>query len=278
MALTFPTQIFAVYFNSFVVPGADMVVAPGKDWRKLYPAYNHDYSKWALRSLIVSKGGSVVLFDTGFGNKQPESFFEPFQLEGDYCINQQLAEIGLTKNDITDVVLTHLHYDHCGGCLLKENNNIVAAFPKAKLWISSSQWENAMNPSEEEKESFLDENIKPLSDFYPIQFVEEGSYLPGIYFKITNGHTKGQIVPLIKLEQDSLLFGADLFPSSAHLDPDVNMFYDLDGEVAKAEKQTILDECIRNKYSIVFQHGLFIEACKVFYEKKLLRLSPIKLK
>lgn len=277
MALIFPTQIFSVCFNSFVVPGANMLAASDKDWRKLYPAETGDLTRWALRSLIVVKGGSVVLFDTGFGNKQFSAFFEPFKLQGAYKVDEQLHEIGLSKNDITDVVLTHLHYDHCGGCLLKEDNKVVAAFPKAKLWISSSQWENAMNPSEEEKGSFLDENIKPLSEFYPIQFVEEGSYLPGIYFKIADGHTKGQIIPLIKLDHGSLLFGADLFPSSAHLDPAVNMVYDLDQKIAESEKQLILEECIRNNYVITFQHGLFIEACKVSKERDQLVIKPVKL-
>jgi glyoxylase-like metal-dependent hydrolase (beta-lactamase superfamily II) len=277
MAISFPTRIFPVYFNSFVVRGADMVVAPGKDWRKLYPETLMGQSKWALRSLIVMKGNSVVLFDTGFGNKQPEAFFEQFHLEGEYKLDQQLSEMGLSKNDITDVVLTHLHYDHCGGSLLKEDDNIVPAFPKAKLWISSLQWENAKNPSPEEKESFLDENIKPLSDFYPIQLVEEGSYLPGIYFKIVNGHTKGQIIPMIKLKQGSVLFGADLFPSSAHLDPGVNMVYDLDQVQAAKEKRAILDECIRNRYIIAFQHGMFIEACTVTIKGGKMGVHPIKL-
>jgi glyoxylase-like metal-dependent hydrolase (beta-lactamase superfamily II) len=277
MSLTFPTQVFPVYFNSFVVPGAAMVVAPGKDWRKFYPAYNTDFSKWVLRSIIVVKGGSVVLVDAGFGNKQPASFFEPFQLEGDYALDSQLEEIGLSRNDITDVVLTHLHYDHCGGCLIREGNKIVPAFPKAKLWVSEKQWETAMNPSEEEKESFLDENILPLKDFYNIQFVDEGGYLPGIYFKIANGHTRGQIIPLIKLNEGSLLFGADLFPSSAHLDPEINMAYDTDRTQAKKEKQQILDECIRNNYVVAFQHGLFIEAAKVNRVKGQTEVAPVKL-
>lgn len=277
MALSFPTQVFPVYFNSFVVPGAAMVAAPGKDWRKYYPAINTDFSRWVLRSLLVVKGGSVVLFDTGFGNKQPDSFFEPFQLEGDYALDNQLQEIGLSRNDITDVVLTHLHYDHCGGCLLKEGNKIVPAFPKAKLWISEKQWETAQNPTEEEKESFLDENILPLKDFYNIQFVEEGGFLPGIYFKILNGHTMGQIIPLIKLNEGSLLFGADLFPSSAHLDPEINMAYDTNREQAKKEKLQVLDECIRNNYVVAFQHGLFIEAAKVNRVKGQIEVAPVKL-
>jgi glyoxylase-like metal-dependent hydrolase (beta-lactamase superfamily II) len=277
MSLTFPTQIFPVYFSQFVVPGEAMVVSSHKDWRKIYPAAGNGFSKWALRSLVVVKGDSVVLIDTGFGNKQDDSFFEPFWLEGNYNPDGQLKEIGLSRNDITDVVLTHLHYDHCGGCLFKENDKIVAAYPKAKLWISSVQWKNALNPLTEEKDSFLDENIKPLPGFYPVQFVEEGGYLPGIYFKIANGHTRGQIIPLIKLDQGHLLFGADLFPSSSHLDPDVNMAYDMDQALAKKEKQQVMEECIRNDYTIFFQHGLNMEACKVSRKEAEILVHPVNI-
>lgn len=272
-----PTQIFPIYFSQFVVPGEAMVVSPHLDWRELYPETGVGFSKWALRSLLVVNESSVTLIDTGFGNKQSASFFEPFCLEGDNNPHAQLKQFDFTRNDITDIVLTHLHYDHCGGCLFKENDKIVAAYPKAKLWISSIQWETALHPSEEEKESFLDENIKPLPDFYPVQFVKEGEYIPGIYFKIANGHTRGQIIPLIKLDNGYLLFGADLFPSSAHLDPEVNMFYDMDVAQAKTEKQQVLDECILNDYTIFFQHGLNMEACKVSRKEAEILVHPVNI-
>lgn len=277
MTLSFPTQIFPVYFNKFVVPGASMVVSTNMDWRKIYPETGNGLSSWVLRSMLIIKGDSRILIDTGFGNKQSFSFFRPFQLEREYQIDDQLAKIGLTKNDITDVILTHLHYDHCGGCLLKEGETIVPAFPKAQLWISSEQWKTALNPSETEKESFPEENIKPLPDFYPIRFIEEeGGYLPGIYFKIVNGHTRGQLIPLIRVNQDTILFGADLFPSSAHLDPDINMAYDMDQVLAKHEKEQVLSECIKNSYIIAFQHGSYIEACTVSNPKRKLEIHPVK--
>lgn len=270
------TQIFPIYFSQFVVPGEAMVVSPYGNWKELYPVAGNGLSKWALRSLIVVNGKTVTLIDTGFGNKQPASFFEPFCLEGDYNPDTQLKQVGLSRNDITDVVLTHLHYDHCGGCLFKENDKIVVAYPKAKLWISSAQWENALDPLPEEKDSFLDENIKPLQNYYPVEFVEEGEYIPGIYFRIVNGHTRGQIIPLIKLDNGYLLFGADLFPSSAHLHPDVNMAYDMDVAQAKKEKQQILEECIRNDYTIFFQHGLDMEACKISRKESEIVVHPVK--
>jgi glyoxylase-like metal-dependent hydrolase (beta-lactamase superfamily II) len=278
MLQSFQTQIFPIYFNSFVVSGADMVASHDTDWRKLYPETGNGLSSWALRSLLVVKGDSIILFDTGFGNKQDFSFFRPFQLEGEYRLDRQLEEIGLSRNDITDVVLTHLHYDHCGGCLLNEGGHIVSAFPQAQLWISSRQWENWKNPLEQEKDSLLDENIRPLPDYYPIRFVEEeGSYLPGIYFKMAHGHTKGQIIPIVRMGRNNLLFGADLFPSSVHLDANVNMIYDMDIQQTITEKQAMLEECIRNSYIIAFQHGLYIQACTVSLTKKGLEVLPLKL-
>jgi len=252
--------IIPIRFDNFKVPGKDMVTKP--DWHKYYPAEENELSNWALRSVLIINNYKKILIDTGFGNKQNANFFESFYLNGNFSLSKQLADIGLTTDDITDVILTHLHYDHCGGCLLKNNGKIFPAFPQATLWISRQQWDTAQNPSEKEAGSFLPENINFLPNHYPITFIEEeGSYLPGIYFKIANGHTIGQIIPVIHLKNRSFLFGADLFPSSAHLTPEVNMTYDMDAELATQEKKAFLTECLKSNYTIIFQHGIYIEAC-----------------
>jgi glyoxylase-like metal-dependent hydrolase (beta-lactamase superfamily II) len=183
-------------------------------------------------------------------------------LNGNFSLANQLAELNLSSVDITDIILTHLHFDHCGGCLLEENGKIVPAFPKATLWISKLQWENAQHPVEKESSSFLPENINSLPEQYTINFIEqEGSYLPGVFFKLVHGHTAGQIIPLIQLQEKTFLFGADLFPSSAHLEPRVNMSYDIDAALATKEKELMLEECLSNNYTIIFQHSLYIECC-----------------
>jgi glyoxylase-like metal-dependent hydrolase (beta-lactamase superfamily II) len=254
------TRLFPIRFNNFRVPGAEMITKP--DWQKYYPADEGLLANWALRSLVVVTDHHKILIDTGFGNKQPDGFFSQFQLNGEFSLTAQLSAINLTSSDITDVILTHLHFDHCGGCLLKENDKIVTAFPNAKLWISKSQWASAIHPNDKELDSFLPENITPLPNHYVINFIEEeGSYLPGIYFKLVNGHTSGQIIPIIQLQNKTYLFGADLFPTSAHINPEVNMSYDLDTSLATKEKEKMLEECVSNGYVIIFQHSLFIEAC-----------------
>jgi glyoxylase-like metal-dependent hydrolase (beta-lactamase superfamily II) len=254
------TKIFPIRFDNFKVPGDEMISKP--DWEKYYPANDGKLANWALRSLLVVTGNRKILIDTGFGNKQDEGFFRPFHLNGDFSLAGQLARHGLYAGDITDVILTHLHFDHCGGCLLKEKDAIIPVFPKATLWVSKQQWESALHPVEKEVGSFLPENIIPLPDYYTVNFIEqEGSYLPNIYFKLVHGHTVGQIIPLVHVQDKIYLFGADLFPSTAHLDPGVNMAYDIDAGLATKEKEQSLTECLSNRHVIIFQHSLYIEAC-----------------
>ena len=253
------TKLYPIRFDNFRVAGEDMITKP--DWQKYYPA-DGILTNWALRSVLIVTEHRKILIDAGFGNKQSAEFFKPFQLNGDFSLTTQLAAINLSNSDITDVLLTHLHFDHCGGCLLRKNGEIIPAFPNASIWISKLQWESAQHPVAKEAESFLPENINPLPDNYPVNFIEEeGSYMPGLYFKLVHGHTAGQIVPVIYIQNKAFLFGADLFPSTAHLEPDVNMSYDVNAELATKEKQQMLEECFINKYTIIFQHSLYIESC-----------------
>ena len=253
------TKLYPIRFDNFKVPGEEMITKP--NWQKYYPAEGA-LTNWALRSVLIVTEHQKILIDAGFGNKQSEEFFKTFQLNGNFSLTRQLADINLSHSDITDVLLTHLHFDHCGGCLIKKNDEIIPAFPNASLWISKLQWESAQHPVEKEADSLLPENINPLPNHYPVNFIEEeGGYIPGLYFKLVHGHTAGQIVPVIHIQNKAFLFGADLFPSSAHLEPNVNMSYDIDAELATKEKEQILEECLINKYTIIFQHSLYIECC-----------------
>jgi glyoxylase-like metal-dependent hydrolase (beta-lactamase superfamily II) len=255
------TKLYPIRFDNFRVAGEEMITKP--DWQKYYPA-DGVLTNWALRSVLIVTEHRKVLIDAGFGNKQSEAFFKTFQLNGNFSLTSQLAAINLSGSDITDVLLTHLHFDHCGGCLLRKNNEIIPAFPNASLWLSKIQWESAQNPGAKEADSFLPENINSLPDHYPVNFIEEeGGYMPGIIFKLVHGHTAGQIIPVIHIQNKICLFGADLFPSTAHLEPDVNMSYDINEELATKEKEQILEECALNNYIIIFQHSLYIECCTV---------------
>jgi glyoxylase-like metal-dependent hydrolase (beta-lactamase superfamily II) len=256
------SKVLPIRFDNFKVPGKEMITH--SNWQKYYPTDDKELSNWALRSVIAISGNHKILIDTGFGNKQSKDFFDNYHLNGNFSINYQLKEAGLTSDDISDVILTHLHFDHCGGCLLKKGNEIFAAYPNATLWMSRLQWDNAINPDEKESDSFLPENILPLPQYYKIKFIEEeGSYLPGFYFKLVNGHTKGQIIPVIHMKNQTLLFGGDLFPSTAHINLSINMNYDMDQSKATIEKADILNEIVDLKAYIIFQHSLYIECCNL---------------
>lgn len=255
-------QLFPIRFDNFKVDAADMLC--GIDFKNQYPVEASGLTNWALRSLLIRQDNRNILIDTGFGNKQDSNFFEQYHLNGNFSLQLQLQEIGLSAADITDVVLTHLHFDHCGGCLLKNDGDIAPTFPNAKLWITQIQWDAAINPDPREKDSFLPENISPLPTYYDIRFVQgNDAFSENINFNIVNGHTKGQLIPIIKCGRQSFLFGGDLFPSSVHIDPGMNMSYDMDINTAICEKSDMLEYCLDNNIFIIFQHGLYVECCSL---------------
>jgi len=260
-------KIYPIRFENFKVPGGEMITK--KDWHKYYPTEDGKLTNWALRSLLFEKGGRKILIDTGFGNMPSHEFLSQFYLNGDFSLGKQLSEVGLKAGDIDDIILTHLHLDHCGGCLTREGNLVVPAFPNATLWISQQQWDSALDPNEKEIDSFHSENIAMLEECYKINFIQEdGGYLPGVLFQLVHGHTTGQIIPIIRMKDKTVLFGADLFPSSAHLDPHVNMVYDIIPELTVCEKENFLNQIVENNYYVIFQHGLYIECCSLKHQKE----------
>lgn len=253
-------KIYPVRFENFMVPGEDMVSK--KNWTKFYPSEDGQLTNWALRSILFEKGGRKILVDTGFGNMPSADFLSTFRLNGGFMLHDQLQGLNLSPSDIDDIILTHLHFDHCGGCLTRVGESVAPTFPNATLWISQKQWDIALNPGEKEADSFLSDHVAQLKDHYRINFVtEEGGYLPGVMFQFVHGHTGGQIIPIIRVNDKTFIFGADLFPSSAHLDPTVNMAYDVIPELAACEKENYLNQIVANNYYVIFQHGLFIEGC-----------------
>jgi glyoxylase-like metal-dependent hydrolase (beta-lactamase superfamily II) len=212
--------------------------------------------------MVIETGNRVVLIDTGFGNKQSKKFLSHFGIFGGEELIEGLSNAGYKPTDVTDVIQTHLHFDHCGGSIgVDEKGNNYTVFPNAKYHISQTHWDWALNPNVREADSFLEENIRPISELGQLNLVEqEGELIPGIEVRFFNGHTRGQMVPLIHLPNGkTLVFVADLFPSTPHLRLAWNMSYDVEPLVTMKEKEDFLNEALAKSYVFFYQHDYYNE-------------------
>ncbi len=206
----------------------------------------------------------LILIDNGIGNKQSEKFFGHYHLHGDDSLDKSLAKHGFKKDDITDVFLTHLHFDHCGGSIIKDGENLIPAFKNATFWSTERHWNWATQPNEREKASFLKENILPVKESGQLKFVpeEEGFQLfKNLQIKFVNGHTNAMMLPQIKYNNKTIVFMADLLPSAAHLPLPYVMAYDMFPLITLNEKKVFLQEAVANNYILFFEHDPRIECC-----------------
>ncbi len=231
-------------------------VVPRVIWSRYVEPDEHNLIPLALRSLLIQTKDRVFLIDNGIGDKQDDKFVRHLNMSGGVGLEGGLKDAGFTRMDVTDVILTHLHFDHCGGGIYVDNDGkYAAAFPNASYWVSRIQWENAMNPNPREADSFLIENIAPMMELNLLSFIEEeGELFPGIELRMVNGHTPGQIIPIIRYGRKTLVYGADLFPMAAHIPVKYNMAYDLEVLKTMEEKERFLREIHINGYGIIFQH------------------------
>ncbi len=245
--------------------GAMFGVVPKVIWQKLYPADENNLCNWAMRCLLVETETHKVLIDTGMGNKQSDKFYSHYYPNGNATLESSLKENGFTPEDITDVILTHLHFDHVGGAVkYNDKNELVPAFPNATYHVAKSHWELANNSNRREKASFLVENYSELSECNQLNLIEkEEEILPGIEVKIFDGHTVGQAIPYVKYNDTEIIFGADLFPSTAHIPMPYIMSYDTQPLVTLKDKQRFYDDAVKNDYTIFFEHDLYNECCNL---------------
>jgi glyoxylase-like metal-dependent hydrolase (beta-lactamase superfamily II) len=258
--------------------GAMHGVVPKSMWNKANPADDNNLCSWAMRCLLIESGDRRILVDTGMGTKQDAKFFSHFHPHGDDSIEKGLAKHGLTTDDITDVFLTHLHFDHCGGAIKREGEQLVPAFGKATYWSQKKHWESALMPNEREKASFLKENILPIEESGQLKFVEtaEGEeWLPGIRIRYVNGHTDSMMLPQISCAGRTVLFCADLLPSAAHISLPWVMAYDMRPLDTLAEKRKLLGEAVANDWILVFEHDLNNECCTLEQTERGVRIKEI---
>jgi glyoxylase-like metal-dependent hydrolase (beta-lactamase superfamily II) len=252
--------------NFRVDGGAMFGVVPKVLWSRVCSANEDNLIVLALRSLLVETGGHTILVDTGWGDKQDEKFFRHVHLHGGEGLVEGLAARGYGSENITDVFLTHLHADHCGGAILRKpgDNTFIPAFPNATIHISRTQWEWALKNNLREADSFLEENILPLGDCGHLNLVdEEGELFPGFSVIICNGHTPGLMLPVIEYKGKTIIYTGDLIPTAAHIPLIWNMSYDIESLKTIAEKDRVLNEAVAGNHILVFQHDEHIECCTV---------------
>jgi len=264
-------KLYAIETGNLKLDGGAMFgVVPKVMWNKLYPADENNLCNWAMRCLLIDDGKHVTLIDNGIGDKQDENFLKHYYLNGEATLETSLNKYGYTTDDVTDMLLTHLHFDHCGGSIkYDEKGKLVPAFKNAKYWVSKEQYEWATNPNRREKASFLKENILPIKESGQLNIVEkEGEIIPNIYAKIFNGHTQGQIIPHIKFGDKTIAYTADLFPSTAHIPMPWIMAYDTKPLITLEDRERFFKEALEEDVILFFEHDLYHECCSIEMTEK----------
>ncbi len=246
--------------------GAMFGVVPKAIWTKFFPADEHNLIPMILRSLVIrTDDDHLILIDNGIGDKQDDDHLQYLQIDEIDGLVTGLAAQGIKPEEITDMILTHLHFDHCGGGITYNwNREPVAVFPEATYWTTERQWDNAVNPNPREADSYLRENLIPMEDLGLLDFVlHPGNFCEGVDLRIVNGHTPGQLIPVIHYKGKTLVFGADLIPTHGHIPVKYNMAYDLEVVRTMKEKEAFLEEIVANNYVLMFQHDTKYECCTV---------------
>jgi glyoxylase-like metal-dependent hydrolase (beta-lactamase superfamily II) len=244
--------------------GAMFGVVPKSIWNKTNPADENNLCTWALRCLLVEDGDRLILIDTGIGDKQDAKFFSHYYLHGDASLKSSLAKLGFTTDDITDVFLTHMHFDHVGGAVKRDGEKLMPAFQNATYWSNQQHWDWAVNPNDREKASFLKENILPIQESGQLKFIDANdgvNFIDGFDVRFVYGHTDAMMLPLISYKGKKILYMADLLPSVGHLPLPYVMAYDMFPLKTLGEKKIFLSEALENEYILYFEHDPVNECC-----------------
>ncbi len=273
-------KLYSVNSGNFKLDGGAMFgVVPKTVWNKTNPADENNLCSWSMRCLLVETGNRLILIDNGLGDKQNEKFFSYYYLHGDDSLEKSFAKHGFTFDDVTDVFLTHLHFDHCGGSIKYTDSNktkLAPTFKNAKYWSNGKHWDWATNPNPREKASFLKENILPIQESGQLNFIDkEGEWLPGIEVLLVNGHTESMMLPLITYKESKVLFCADLLPSVGHLPIPYVMGYDVRPLETLKEKERILQQAVNNNWTLFFEHDSVNEACNLTNTERGIRAKDI---
>jgi glyoxylase-like metal-dependent hydrolase (beta-lactamase superfamily II) len=267
-------KLYSINTGYFKLDGGAMFgVVPKSIWHKINPSDENNMCGWALRSMLIEDGDRLFLVDNGMGDKQDAKFFSYYYMYGDDTLDKSLAKYGFNREDITDVILTHLHFDHCGGSIMKAGDKLVPAFKNAVYWSNKDHWEWAVHPNEREKASFLKENILPIEESGQLQFIEtsEGNnnllgttaLTENISIRFVNGHTQAMMLPQVKYGDKTIVYMADLLPSQGHIPLPYVMAYDMFPLTTLNEKKSFLNEAVNADYILFFEHDREHECCNL---------------
>jgi glyoxylase-like metal-dependent hydrolase (beta-lactamase superfamily II) len=275
-------KLYTINTGYFKLDGGAMFgVVPKSIWNKINPADENNMCSWALRSLLIEDGNRLILVDNGMGDKQDAKFFSYYYLYGDDTLDKSLTKYGFRRDDITDVFLTHLHFDHCGGSIVQEGDKLIPAFKKATYWSNEAHWEWATQPNEREKASFLKENILPIQESGQLKFIEiaglrndrlgSTNFTNNISIRFVNGHTESMMLPQIQYKKKTIVYMADLLPSAGHIPIPYVMAYDMFPLTTLNEKKSFLNEAIDNDYILFFEHDPLNECCNLQHTERGIR-------
>ena len=268
-------KIYPIETGNFKLDGGAMFgVVPKSLWQKTNPADANNMIEMSMRCMLIEDGRRLTLVDTGLGSKQSEKFFSYYYLFGDFSLESSLAKYGFHKDDITDVFLTHLHFDHCGGAIERQNDSLVPAFKNAKFWSNANHWDWAVNPNPREKASFLKENILPMKESGQLNFIADQPVEDvGFDVVFVDGHTEKQMLPKLNYKGKTIVFMADLLPTVGHIPLPYVMGYDTRPLLTLKEKASFLNEAADNNYYLFLEHDAYNEICTVKHTEKGVRLD-----
>lgn len=277
-------KLYPIETGNFKLDGGAMFgVVPKTIWNKTNPADENNLIDIAARCLLIEDGNRLILIDTGMGNKQSEKFFGYYSLWGSHSMDKSLAKHGFHRDDITDVFMTHLHFDHCGGSIQwnKDKTGYEPAFKNARFWSNENHWEWATKPNPREKASFLSENILPMQESGQLHFVKrpetdfqaQSELGFGIFF--VDGHTEKQMIPHIQYKDKTIVFCADLLATAGHIPVPYVMGYDTRPLLTMPEKTKFLNAAADNNYYLFLEHDAHNEIITVQHTEKGVRLKEV---
>ena len=275
-------QLHTINTGFFKLDGGAMFgVVPKSMWNKLIPADENNLCSWAMRCLLIEDGKRLILVDNGIGDKQDARFMGHYYLHGNDTLDLSLAQKGFSRDDITDVILTHLHFDHCGGSIKRDGDQLIPAFKNAIYWSNEGHWNWATHPNDREKASFLKENILPIKASGQLHYIATPEtkkpnpadphathpallsmpFNEQVSLRFVNGHTHAMMLPQINYKGRNIVFMADLLPSIAHIPLPYIMAYDMFPVATLSEKKSFLEEAVEKNYVLFFEHDPAIECC-----------------